>query len=674
MKLLFHILLFILFVFKLPAQEAAIFNCIEVDNDGNTILQWIPQGSDNAYHAIFYSTNGITFDSIDNVPAISFSFTHTSAEADLGTKWYFIKSVTNSGHALSDTLQSIYLQVDNNDPDFNQADLYWNGIRTPFPDGYSTWYKILKEYPVGNWTIHDSVFISETTFSEPVIVCNDSITYRIIIENSIGCSSVSNTRGAVFRDVEYPLEPFFDSVSINQDEFPVLGWSPSESEDVTGYIIYRVENNNGNEIKRIYGRDSTYFIDSVFSPCNESFSYAIAALDSCGNKSPGTFLKPRNTIFLNDIDYNICSQTINLSWSAYLNAEPDLESYQIYYSIDNGPFSLAGQSNPGELTFAHTDAVPGFTYTYFVQALFGEGGSSSCKKMITTSAYQKPKNVYFANADVLITNNIELSIDIDTGINSMMLNIFREDPQTGITLKIDSISGDQIDTIPFVYADTDVDPNVAAYYYFAEVMDSCGLTILNSNDNKTILLSAENTEPNLNHLHWNSFEGWDAEVEKYYIFRMLNGLEPTTPIDSVDASTLEFTDDVSAIDDASGSPVYWVQAIENTGNEYGYKARSNSNRAVVAIASEMYLPTAFRPGGYTPEFKPVYRFYSGESYLLQIYNRWGQLIFETDNPEQGWDGKFKNEIVAQGVYIYKLIYQSPDQSSTEKRGTVTVIY
>jgi gliding motility-associated-like protein len=35
-----------------------------------------------------------------------------------------------------------------------------------------------------------------------------------------------------------------------------------------------------------------------------------------------------------------------------------------------------------------------------------------------------------------------------------------------------------------------------------------------------------------------------------------------------------------------------------------------------------------------------------------VFNRWGQLIFETNNPETGWDGTYKGELLNPGVYMY----------------------
>ncbi len=88
------------------------------------------------------------------------------------------------------------------------------------------------------------------------------------------------------------------------------------------------------------------------------------------------------------------------------------------------------------------------------------------------------------------------------------------------------------------------------------------------------------------------------------------------------------------------------------------------NDAVTALAQGFItFPNAFKPrpgasgsgvsasdsGNET--FKPVYRDVS--EYHLQIYNRWGQMIFETSNIDEGWNGLFNNVLAPQDVYVYK---------------------
>ncbi|MBO72951.1 MAG: hypothetical protein CMD35_04960, partial [Flavobacteriales bacterium] len=71
------------------------------------------------------------------------------------------------------------------------------------------------------------------------------------------------------------------------------------------------------------------------------------------------------------------------------------------------------------------------------------------------------------------------------------------------------------------------------------------------------------------------------------------------------------------------------------------------------------------------------KMYNIVSYKIIIYNRWGERIFTSTNPENQWDGTYLNEEVQQDVYVYKIIYSGygEDQSLDKKQlvGTVTLI-
>jgi trimeric autotransporter adhesin len=80
-----------------------------------------------------------------------------------------------------------------------------------------------------------------------------------------------------------------------------------------------------------------------------------------------------------------------------------------------------------------------------------------------------------------------------------------------------------------------------------------------------------------------------------------------------------------------------------------------------------YVPNAFSPDGdeFNNVFKPI--FTSGfdlYSYHLQIFNRWGELIFESLNYEEGWDGTYHNERLLDGTYIWKIKIKN---KSTDKK-------
>ncbi|WP_159038410.1 gliding motility-associated C-terminal domain-containing protein, partial [Brumimicrobium mesophilum] len=75
---------------------------------------------------------------------------------------------------------------------------------------------------------------------------------------------------------------------------------------------------------------------------------------------------------------------------------------------------------------------------------------------------------------------------------------------------------------------------------------------------------------------------------------------------------------------------------------------------VLDPCGQIKLPTVFSPNGdgLNDEFCVLGNCI--QSMVLQIYNRWGEVIFETTDSKECWNGKFKGEDLNTGVYIYKL--------------------
>ena len=110
-------------------------------------------------------------------------------------------------------------------------------------------------------------------------------------------------------------------------------------------------------------------------------------------------------------------------------------------------------------------------------------------------------------------------------------------------------------------------------------------------------------------------------------------------------------------------------------NEYGCKD-STFKEIVINDEPLFYVPNAFTPDsdGLNPEFKPVMTAgYDPWDYHLTIYNRWGEMLFESYDAFYGWDGTFGGEIVASGVYVWAIEFgdQITDKIHPYK-GLVTV--
>lgn len=116
-------------------------------------------------------------------------------------------------------------------------------------------------------------------------------------------------------------------------------------------------------------------------------------------------------------------------------------------------------------------------------------------------------------------------------------------------------------------------------------------------------------------------------------------------------------------------------------NQFGCSSTYKEVGAAVAEkGGRILVPDAFTPAqGGNPSslfkndyFNPVMD--GATEFHMQIFNRWGELIYETfDVNGQGWDGTYRGQPCQQDVYVYKIKVHFVDGSSDEKVGDVTLI-
>jgi gliding motility-associated-like protein len=89
-----------------------------------------------------------------------------------------------------------------------------------------------------------------------------------------------------------------------------------------------------------------------------------------------------------------------------------------------------------------------------------------------------------------------------------------------------------------------------------------------------------------------------------------------------------------------------------------------------------YIPNAFTPNddGVNETFKPSILGADIEDYTFMIFDRWGELVFESQNLTNGWDGHYKTSEVKQDIYVWKVRFYDPTTNTTiDKVGHVSLI-
>jgi len=136
--------------------------------------------------------------------------------------------------------------------------------------------------------------------------------------------------------------------------------------------------------------------------------------------------------------------------------------------------------------------------------------------------------------------------------------------------------------------------------------------------------------------------------------------------------------------------------IDDLGNEIGYDVSliainengcsdttQVSNAVIAKKRGGLLIPNAFSPNltgpssggiddsGSNDIFLPITENVS--SFQMQIFNKWGEMLFESSNRQSGWDGYYKGRLVPQDVYVYRLSLEFDNGTKETRVGDVTLI-
>jgi gliding motility-associated-like protein len=130
------------------------------------------------------------------------------------------------------------------------------------------------------------------------------------------------------------------------------------------------------------------------------------------------------------------------------------------------------------------------------------------------------------------------------------------------------------------------------------------------------------------------------------------------------------TGETSASIQVSNAGLYSLQVVDGNGCEGADSIRVDTKKCPFGI----YFPNAFTPNkdGLNDIFRPVI-IGRPTVYKLSIYNRWGQQIFETTDPAQGWNGIIKSREQESGTYIWTCTYQFNAQERMIKKGVFLLL-
>jgi|GEM_PF-350193 len=111
-------------------------------------------------------------------------------------------------------------------------------------------------------------------------------------------------------------------------------------------------------------------------------------------------------------------------------------------------------------------------------------------------------------------------------------------------------------------------------------------------------------------------------------------------------------------------------------NDYGCRDTAyKENYIRINAGGVLLVPDAFTPNGdgINDNFKPVFEGVEREGYTFRVYNRWGELLFETHDVDEAWDGTFHGVMSESEVYVWQVQGHYYGTDHFQERGRIMLL-
>ena len=675
--------------------------CISIESNGDITLDWMPTSNIGAQfkeYVIYGSVNGSPYVGIANLTNI-LQNTYTQVGANWGNPArdykFYIRTKYDDGSGIkesasSDTIRPIVANLTVN---INVSGIVrWNNIVSPALPTSGPKYKLNRRFS-GNPPKWQNGFaelpLGTEVFRDTVARCDDSIFYQIELPDQSGCVSKSNVAVARLKSGAGPAPWPLTKVTVNRTHGATeLFWNPHPNKAVIRYIIiYDDPSGSSKFIDTVSAANITYKnFDNNYSAHQHSRCYRIAAVDSCWNTQGGGPII-HCTMHLAKPIFDPCKGQALVAWTPYKGWSGGVKEYNIYMALDSDTnYTKLGTVSGNDTSFSVGNITSIPVYKFYIEAVDASGGILSYSNLLGTKFPQKDKTnrLILRSASYVNESTVQLKLYVDRKAPISKIDYFRAIDDDGPFKKVGSyvpqIGNDSILEI----RDSLARPSQLNYTYYLVVKDECDQPIVVSERVRTMLLTGKSVKYDLeNTLSWTRNIARDTttkEGERYIIYKSVNGEFLDEPIRNVDHTTKEYVDDFSDDIYESADFCYYIKLTQEAGilkkgdtSNYVYPISdtSYSNTVCFEFEPDVFVANSFTPNndGNNEIWKPKVTFVVPfENYLLEVFNRWGKLVFETTDPSLGWDGRFEGYPSPVGQYLYHYRVTTVHGSTIEDRG------
>ena len=577
-------------------------------------------------------------------------------------------SVTSKNGCYSDTLISTLFEIYENPT----ASLSFTITNDAFCYGQAeVQFENTSTYPtdsiLSSWMFNLDTNSNYTDF-EPSIVFNASGEVEINLEVTDLRGCFDDTIALINIDILDTLVnlPLIKYVTVNELGVQVVWGEESQDDYFKNIILAHKENQDWVQIFN----SSDEFLNTYNHTISTSQinNYVILQQDSCTYYSDSSIMHSTIHLTVESNEY----ETVELTWSNYKGWD-EVDYYSIYRSTNNLEFDEIDTVENTTLSYIDT-GLCNMSYYYYVIAhhpdsLF-ESKSNTVELEPKFIDFEIPislskTSVYSLNPSDFSPNNELIVTDWDYIYQSNLsfYSIDRWDNYFGWIENYALTSNP-----PFV--DYNVKPPLQKYYYRVSYGDVCGNSGPQSNIGSNIILNGTNKE-NQFHLNWDSYSDWPGGIDSYTIQFFNSNFQAFTDIGVVSSDTYDYID--RELIEENRDSIFCFRVVASS--FLNTNVKSNSNSLCLNPSPENFSPNAFTPNN--DGINDFFEFYGSypKSIRVKISNRWGQIVYESDQINFKWDGTNVQSGLncPQDSYTVDFIIEGYDESVHKTRKSLTLI-
>ncbi|PWJ56530.1 gliding motility-associated-like protein [Dyadobacter jejuensis] len=293
-------------------------------------------------------------------------------------------------------------------------------------------------------------------------------------------------------------------------------------------------------------------------------------------------------------------------------------------------------SSPNAVSYIDNAVQCGKTYRYELLAVLENGAVSHSNELDLVPTSSAPEKIINGYVSVLDPGQVETRVSL-TGVGlTSTYDLIVERSEAGGAGFV-PVSPDNNQALKFL--DSQVHPAQRSYCYRFIYENACQLRSPPSDAVCTVLLNASAAG-----LEWTTSSPFLEGIDTYFL-EVID--ESGSVIDAIPKGKLH--NHLVSLNDQSMTSYQYRAKVLGAGGEWSY-----SNVLMFSRDPILLVPDAFSPNGDGINEYFEVKAYFTTRFVLSVFDRWGGVVFRSEDPAKGWDGYRDGSLAAEGYYTYKI--------------------